>query len=98
MAQARNIYAGNDINRVFRVVYYYGTFVLRSPAPLKCTAAGTTGGIGAGAIERERERERGRSEIFFPRRFASAPFTFPLENSRVTNSTPKIRRDVSLKV
>jgi len=26
MAQTRNIYAGNDINRVFRVVYYYGAY------------------------------------------------------------------------
>lgn len=40
MAQARNIYIGNDINRVFRVVYYYGAFVLHF-LPLKCTAAET---------------------------------------------------------
>lgn len=38
MVRARNIYAGNDINRVFRVVYYYGTFVLHF-LPLKCTPA-----------------------------------------------------------
>lgn len=38
MAQARNIYAGNDINRVFRVVYYYGVFVLHFLS-LKCTTA-----------------------------------------------------------
>lgn len=37
MAQARNIYAGNDINRVFRVVYYHGAFVLHF-LPLKCAA------------------------------------------------------------
>lgn len=36
MAQARNIYVGNDINRVFRVVYYYGAFVLHF-LPLKST-------------------------------------------------------------
>jgi hypothetical protein len=38
MVRARNIYAGNDINRVFRVVYYYGIFVLHF-LPLKCAPA-----------------------------------------------------------
>jgi len=40
MAQAPNIYTGNDINRMFQVVYYYGAFILHF-LPLKYTAAET---------------------------------------------------------
>jgi hypothetical protein len=64
MAQARNIYAGNDINRVFRVVYYHGAVVLHF-LPLKCTA-----------VEGRRKKKKMKRPIF-P---ALCRFTFPLEN------------------
>lgn len=84
---------------MFRVVYYYGTFVLRYP-PLKCTAAGTgEGGGKRQARQRERKKEEKKVGQKFPGRFAGAPFAISRwKIHERTNSTPKIRRDVSLKV